>query len=108
MYKMKGFDISINRMEKETDTYTNRFLGEVAKSSYLYSPDLLVLYTAISSSSSSAVINPMLGSPDPIKDRAFRKASSIEGSSLRDVNLRIVFTSILFGQKRSLTVTYTR
>lgn len=90
--------------KKETDTYTNRFLGEVVKPSYLYSPDLLVLYTATSSSLSSDVTNPMLGSPLPILARASRKASSIEGSSLREVNLRIVFTSILFGQKRPLTV----
>ena len=90
-------------MEKETDTYTNRFLGEVVKPGYLYSPDLLVLYTATSSSSSD-VTNPMLGSPLPIRAMASRYASSIEGSSLRLLYFRIVFTSILFGQKRSLTV----
>lgn len=90
--------------KKETDTYTNRFLGEMAMPGYLYSPDMLVFNTAISSSSSSAETNPMLGSPLPIRAMASRKASSIEGSSLRDVNLRIVFTSILFGQKRSLIV----
>ena len=72
--------------------------------SYLYSPDMLVFNTATSSSSLSDVTNPILGSPLPIRAIASRKASSIEGSSLRDVNLRIVFTSILFGQKRSLTV----